>query len=363
MRHLRVPSAQTSHWIRYCKSNGWYETGHRVQQIEGESAIPLNEQAPDESHTAWDGNPMIELESGEQKTRYYWEHIPNEIRVAFDDQFPQAFETQGDILLVKIPDEMVEIEDEIAAAMLKQFPSVRIVCHDNGVEGEFRVRNLRVLESRDNNSSTQTMYREHGHEFAIDPAVAYFSGRLSTQRMKSFEAISSFAERKDRPLVVVDPYAGVGPSMALSYTTPGRISTAYLNDINPDAANLLKLNMERFQRNRKTDGTYVIDCMDARNLVNARPEMKGCADVLLLNLPHDGIAHLIHLHPLLSHEISLICGWTIQEKQANIFEQLQTIIETTGRTMIEHHIEEVKGFSTSKAMFRYELILSKGEKR
>ena len=70
---------------------------------------------------------------------------------------------------------MVEIEDEIAAAMLKQFPSVRSSV-DNGVEGEFRVRNLRVLESRDNNSSTQTMYREHGHEFAIDPAVAYFSG-------------------------------------------------------------------------------------------------------------------------------------------------------------------------------------------
>ena len=85
MRHLRVPSAQTSHWIRHCKSNGWYETGHRVQHIEGESAIPLNEQAPDESHTAWEGNPLIELEPGKQKTRYYWEHIPNEIRVSFDD--------------------------------------------------------------------------------------------------------------------------------------------------------------------------------------------------------------------------------------------------------------------------------------
>ena len=93
------------------------------------------------------------------------------------------------------------------------------------------------------------------------------------------------------------------------------------------------------------------------------PKLQGCADVLLVNLPHDGIAHLTHLHPLLSHEISLICGWTIQEKQANIFGQLQTIIETTGRTMIEHHIEEVKGFSTAKAMFRYELVLSKENKR
>ena len=41
--------------------------------------------------------------------------------------------------------------------------------------------------------STQTRYREHGHEFTIDPAVAYFSGRLGTQRMQTFDAVSALS--------------------------------------------------------------------------------------------------------------------------------------------------------------------------
>jgi len=363
MRHLRVPSAQTSHWIEHCKSNGWYETGHRVQRVGDETAIPLNHNAPDETDSVWENYPFVELDASKKKARHYWEHISVEIREAFDDEFPQAFESQGDILLVKIPEEMVRIEDEIAQAMLQQFPSIRVVCHDEGVEGEFRVRNLRVLKARNDDNSTETRYREHGHEFTIDPAIAYFSGRLCTQRMRTFETVSSFREKKGRPLVMVDPYAGVGPSMALLYTNPKLISKAYVNDMNPKAIPLLERNMESFHKKRKQEGIYAIDCIDARELVRTKPDMIGCADVLLVNLPHDGIGHLSELLPLLSDESSLVCGWSIQEKQADILSQLQLAIGTTDRTMSEHKVEEVKGFSTAKAMFRYELVLTKKNKR
>ena len=46
MRHLRVPSAQTSHWIERCKSNDWYETGHRVQRIGDESSHSTQRTTP-----------------------------------------------------------------------------------------------------------------------------------------------------------------------------------------------------------------------------------------------------------------------------------------------------------------------------
>ncbi len=359
MRHLRVPSAQTSHWIEHCKSKGWYQTGHRVQTIEHDTAIPLNDTAPDATDSTWKGNAIIEIDATEKKARYYWEHLPNEIRDSYGDEFPQAFEIQGDVLLVKIPSDRSEIEEEIAHAMLQQFPAVRVVCHDEGVEGEFRIRNLRILKARDEDSSTETIYREHGNEFAIDPAAAYFSVRLSTQRMKTLEAITSFKERENRPLTIIDPYAGVGPSMALLYTNSSLISKAYVNDMNPNAIPLLERNMKRFHAKRKQDGIYAIDCMDARDLVGSKPDMVGCADVLLVNLPHDGIDHLSELLPLLSDESSLVCGWSIQEKQADILSQLQSAIKTTDRMMSDYRIEEVKGFSTAKAMFRYELVLSK----
>lgn len=363
MRHLRVPSAQTSHWIEVCKSNGWYETGHRVQRIGEETAIPLNNLAPTEIDPIWEAHPIIEIEASEKKNRYYWEHISDEIRHKFSDDFPQAFEVQGDVLLVKIPDEMTEAGQAIAQAMLEQFPSIRVVCHDAGVEGEFRVRNLRVLKARADNTSTQTRYREHGHEFNINPAVAYFSGRLGSQRMRTFDAVSSLSVTKGRPLVVVDPYAGVGPSMALLYTDATLVSKAYVNDMNQEAIPLLEQNMQYFESRRKKEGTYHIDCMDARKLVVERPEMLGCADVLLVNLPHDSIDHLPHILPLLSDGVSLLCGWSIQEKQTNVLSQLQSIFDASGRTVIDHQVEEVKGFSTAKAMFRYELILSNKNKR
>ncbi len=363
MRHLRVPSAQTSHWIDLCKTNGWYETGHRVQRIDDDTAIPLNENAPQAEDLVWDGHAIIDVEASDKKNRYYWEHISDELRERFNDDFPQAFEVQGDLLLVKIPDEMTEVEQEIAQAMLEQFPSVRVVCHDAGVEGEFRVRNLRVLKSRQGNDSTQTRYREHGHEFSINPAVAYFSGRLTTQRMRTFEAVSSMSQSKGRPLVIVDPYAGVGPSMALLFTNANLVSKAYVNDMNPDAIPLLKQNMDYFHSKRQRDGLYEVDCMDARLLMDFKPEMIGCADVLLVNLPHESIDHLPELLPLLTREESLLCGWSIQEKQADIVHQLQTIIQASNRTIANIHVEEIKGFSTAKAMFRYELVLSNQNKR
>ena len=363
MRHLRVPSAQTSHWIEHCKSNGWYETGHRVQRVDDDTAIPLSSNAPEAKNPVWEGHSIIDVEPSEKKNRHYWEHISDETRNKFADDFPQAFELQGDILLVKIPDDMIEAEQEIAQAMLEQFPSVRVVCHDAGVEGEFRVRNLRVLKSRQGNDSTQTWHREHGHEFNIDASVAYFSGRLATQRMRTLETVSSFSQSKGRPLVVVDPYAGVGPSMALLYTDANLVSKAYVNDLNPNAIPLLKQNMEYFHSKRKQDGSYVVDCMDARNLLDTRAEMFGCADVLLVNLPHESIDHLPDLLPLLSSDESLLCGWSIQEKQADIMQQLQTIFQASERIIASIYVEEIKGFSTAKAMFRYELLLSKRNKR
>ena len=252
-----------------------------------ETAIPLNDNAPDETDSVWEDLPIIERDASEKKARYYWEHIPSETRHLYNDEFPQAFETQGDVLLVKIPEEMALIEEQIAQAMLQQFPSIRVVCHDEGVEGEFRVRNLRVIKARNDEISTQTQYREHGHTFLIDPAVAYFSTRLGTQRMRTFEAVSSFQEKKERPLVIVDPYAGVGPSMALLYTDANLVSNVYVNDMNPEAIPILKQNMEQFHSRRKHEGTYMIECMDARKIADERPEMIGCADVLLVNLPHD----------------------------------------------------------------------------
>ena len=113
-------------------------------------------------------------------------------------------------MLVKLEPEAEPHEQAIAQAMLDQFPHVRLVCVDGGVTGQFRVRDLRVVLSRDGNQSTVTTVKEHGLAYTLDPSTAYFSARLSGERQAAMDLIEAHRTRLGRRLVVHDPYAGVG---------------------------------------------------------------------------------------------------------------------------------------------------------
>ena len=250
-------------------------------------------------------------------------------------------------MLIKIPEEIANIEHELAQAMLKQYPNVRIICHDEGVDGEFRIRNLRFLASRDGSTTTQTRIKEHGHFIHVDPAKTYFSGRLSEQRMKTHKSILKFRDGFDRPLVVFDPYAGVGPSMAYLYTDSDLTGCVYVNDINPDTRELLEANMSVFDNKRSKKGSFVVETLDARQMVSHRPETRHMADVLLVNLPHDGIDHLPELLPLLSNERAMLCGWSIIEKtQTEAF--MNSLISTLSEGQRELESNELEAAAATK---------------
>lgn len=365
MRHLRVPSAKTAFWVERCKENNWYELGSGVLPLGEERGIPLNESAPQNGDPVWDEYIITEEVGTLKKTQHWTEHLPPSLLDSDVKKFPQSYEIQGDVLLIKIPEELENIEIELAQAMLKQYPNVRIICHDEGVDGEFRIRNLRVLESRDGSMTTQTRIKEHGFFIHVDPSKTYFSGRLSEQRRKTHKAILKFRERFQRPLTVFDPYAGVGPSMAYLYTDSTLINHAFVNDMNPNTRDLLETNMQAFDKKRNVNGTYVVETMDARLLASSLPETRNMADVLLVNLPHDGIEHLPDLLPLLSNGQALLCGWSIIEKSETeaFMDALKAILQAGNRDVESDQLDIVKGFSATKSMVRYECVLSSKSNR
>ena len=173
------------------------------------------------------------------------------------------------------------------------------------------------------------------------------------------KAILKFRERFQRPLTVFDPYAGVGPSMAYLYTDSDLTECVYVNDMNPETRNLLEINMNAFDRKRNSNGTYVVKTMDARLLVSSLPETRSMADVLLVNLPHDGIKHLPDLLPLLSNGHAMLCGWAIIEKSEteSFMNTLKATLTEGGRKLESKSLDIVKGFSATKAMVRYECVL------
>ena len=72
----------------------------------------------------------------------------------------------------------------------------------------------------------------------------------------------------------------------------------------------------------------MIECMDARKIADERPEMIGCADVLLVNLPHDSIAHLQHLFPFFRRNI--VGMWLVNTRTIDRYPEPITI-HTSGK--------------------------------
>ena len=182
--------------------------------------------------------------------------------------------------------------------MLEQHPSAKVVCADNGVKGEFRVRDLTVI-SPDLTAKTRTKVRESGNQFWTAPGLAYYSPRLANERIGTVSCALELSKSLNRKISVCDPYAGVGPSVIPLANLNQAVSQIYASDLNPHAAELLGLNLP----NQWTG------CRDARQLSK---ELAECCDLLLVNLPHDSISHLPDLLDLLrkGHEV-VIRGWAI----------------------------------------------------
>ena len=358
MRHLRVPSAETQHWLELCRSSNWLQKGAGVLSLEeGLKGIPLCETAPPEGHNSWLGNTII-IATGITKGPEHWsEHLDQKLLHEIEEELPNSYEIQGDVLIVKLEEQTRQYGTQIAEAMLKQLPSVRLVCADNGVIGEFRVRDLEPLASRNEDISTITQIRENGVSISTDPAKVYFSARLSKEREDNLSVAKKLRKQLSRPLRICDPYAGVGPSLASLIREEGLVSECYAGDLNPHAFELLKGNIEHFiSKAANALKELKIKNIDARKWKDESVNQHKI-DYLLVNLPHHSIEHLPELLPLLSTgHPTVIRGWAIIDRDSLAHQEskITSLIELAGGNLESIICSEVKGFSSSKIFMRFE---------
>ena len=358
MRHLRVPSAQTQQWLEFCRSRVWLHSGAGVLSLEdGLKGIPLSDDAPSIKDKHWAGNTIFSAEGIKKGPEHWSEHLSANVLEEIGDELPNSYEVQGDILIVKLEQEVRKYGKAIAEAMLKQLPSVRLVCADNGVIGKFRVRDLQPLCSRNDNISTVTQIRENGMTISTDPAKVYFSARLSKEREDNLSAAKELRNKLSRPLRICDPYAGVGPSLASLLREKNLVSECFAGDLNPDAFELLNTNIANFTSKLETPlTTLMLRNIDARNWIEEL-QNQSKIDFLLVNLPHHSLEHLPKLLPLLSKNHStVIRGWAIIDRASlsNQNEELTSMIELAGGSVESINCSEVKGFSSSKIFMRFE---------
>lgn len=206
---------------------------------------------------------------------------------------PRAFDQIGDILIVKVPRELTDHAEDLGRALLEFHPSARAVFHDKGVKDEFRVRDLQLLAG---SGDSLTQVHENGVRLWVDPAKAYFSPRLATERARVAGLIRAGEH-------VVDLFGGVAPLAIQAARAGAQVDCV---DLNPAACALAHRNVAA----NAVESTVRIHLGDARAVARTLAP----ADRIAMNLPHGAKAFLdvaaklakpaaiLHYHEILAPE-------------------------------------------------------------
>ena len=233
-----------------------------------------------------------DLETQEHQETDYRNLLPEEIR----DTLPNSFDNIGDVLILKLVDELLPMKHEIGEALMKVTKRTRAVFLDHGVKGELRIRDLELIAG---SGGSETTHRESGVTIMTDPAKVYYNPRLATERLYVASKV-----KKDE--IIIDMFAGVAP-FPLTICRHAKPKTVYAIDLNHDAVEYMKRNIKlnRFKNIVPMEG-------DARELIKDLPK----ADRVIMNLPQiaqeflpDALAKtkkggIVHMHKIMGREES-----------------------------------------------------------
>jgi tRNA (guanine37-N1)-methyltransferase len=199
--------------------------------------------------------------------------LERQLPYSLHPSIPHSFDIVGDIAVIELSSELDSYKTIIGQAILKTHKNIKSVHTKAGaISGVYRIRDLSYLAGE---NRTQTVYNEYGCQYTVDLAKAYFSPRLSQEHHRVATLVGAGE-------IVVDLFAGVGP-----FVVPiGKLcpeAKVYAVDINPNAVDLLKINV---QINKVTNSVYPL-IGDARELANG--DLLGVADRVIMNLPETAI--------------------------------------------------------------------------
>jgi len=146
-----------------------------------------------------------------------------------------SFDIVGDIAVLEIPDNLAAKQKLIADAVLAVHRNVKVVAKKiGGTRGEFRIRPVKVIAGE---NRTDTLYRESGCIFRLDINKVYFSGRLSTERLR----IASLVRKGENILAL---FSGVGPfPIVIERHAKGKMARQLAVELNPDAVSFMRENI------------------------------------------------------------------------------------------------------------------------
>ena len=182
---------------------------------------------------------------------------------------PHSHDVIGDIAILAIPSELSQHSHTIGEALLKAHKHIKTVLDKKEViQDLYRVGKYEVIAGE---NRTETIHREYGCRFAVDVTKAFFSPRLSTEHNR----VASLVMPNE---TIIDMFCGIGPFSILIARKV--ISNVHAIDVNPDATEYLKKNIEL----NKLRGKIVPYVGNAREVVS-KNNLIGIADRVIMNHP------------------------------------------------------------------------------
>lgn len=389
MRHLLVPNRQVERILVELIELNWLAEGQRIfSSDDGENRlIPLSISADSNLPKPFLNYEIIVCEGKpDQKIDTdWWNHLSKlvgqNIVSKFQESWPSSHEFFGDMMIVRIDNDVYPYTSQIAEAKLLSHPSIRLVLSDGGVMGEFRIRELEVIGARKESTiftenipsditDTKVIVKESGRLISCDPKVAYYSTKLQTERLETLSLAKKLSNELNRPLDICDPFCGVGPALSTLIAEENLVGNILASDLNSAAVELLFENLKRWDRreyptkSEKLQQYYddrIVGLADATKL-SSNPLYSGKWDLVLVNLPHRTIEFLPTLTPLLNRRnISLIRGRVIvaESEISLVNEKINQILPpiAPGKPLPELKIK--RDYSSSLRLCSFEAWISK----
>jgi len=181
----------------------------------------------------------------------------------------KTFDIVGDIAIVRVPEPQSHLGKLVAEAIMDTHREVKSVWRQvSSVSGDYRLRGLECLLGK---KTTETIYKEHGCVYKTDLRKAYFSPRLSYERLR----IAKLVQKGE---VVLNMFSGVG-CYSISIAKHSQPLKVYSVDVNPYAVQYLR---ENIRRNRVADVVVAIEG-DAKTVIEQG--LQNVANRVLMPLP------------------------------------------------------------------------------
>ncbi|AEA47800.1 class I SAM-dependent methyltransferase [Archaeoglobus veneficus] len=235
MKAVRVPKEKAEEIRRLAERSGAKDK-NRLVVCRGEYVeIPIYDGFED----LFTGYEIIEQQNPVfAKSKDLFEILSRKIPEDLHEYIPRRYKIIGDIILIKITDELRDYRQLIGKTLLQIHPHCRAVWQDYGKKGMLRRPRVELIAG----DGSETIHRENGCLFKLDVTKVMFSPGNQAERMRMARIVEDGE-------VVVDMFAGIG-YFSIPMSVHSRPKKVYSIEINPDSYGFLLENIRLNQVSR-----------------------------------------------------------------------------------------------------------------